>query len=99
MSITVWNHISPRPSNPSLRFKTASENSNLPFHHVTYEELYGNLENSLENISRFLEVSIAPKKVDILKNSSDDLRQAVSNYDEVIERLSQSQFADLIPSD
>ncbi len=25
MSITVWNHISPRPSNPSLRFKTASE--------------------------------------------------------------------------
>jgi LPS sulfotransferase NodH len=59
------------------------ESIELPILHLTYEGLLAGETRTLGRVFSFLDVPSAPVSSPILKNTPDDLRQAVSNFDEL----------------
>jgi LPS sulfotransferase NodH len=60
-----------------------AENVDLPTLRLYYEDLLVDKRATLERIFSFLEVSFEPVRGGSIKNTSDDLREAVSNFDEL----------------
>lgn len=55
----------------------------LPTYDLYYEDLLLNEQKTFESISEFLGVEYKPVSGDCIKHTSDDLRQAVANFDEL----------------
>lgn len=55
----------------------------LPCHSLYYEDLLIDLDSALEKIFRFLDVESAPTQCELRKNTSDNLRDAIMNFDEL----------------
>ena len=62
------------------------ENIGLPTLHLHYEQLLVEPQSTIENVYSFLGVRTADFHSGVKKNTSDDLRKAVKNFDELKER-------------
>jgi len=54
--------------------------------HLEYEDLFQKSEEAFQKVFDFIRVSYQPVQAQTIKNTSDDLREAVMNYDELYAR-------------
>ena len=68
---------------------------NLPKHKIIYEDLLVDKDNTLREIMDFLNVKHVPLQAKTLKNTKDNLSEAVLNLDELRQRYSGSVYANM----
>lgn len=77
------------------RLERFVERLELPKMTTAYEDLISNEKKELKRIWDFLDVSNRPTVCDTRKNTPDDIRQAVTNLDEILEHHPEmSRFVD-----
>ena len=64
----------------------------LPIQRLVYEELLGNRDGTMERVFSFLGLRNATVVSRTLKHTSDDLRQALANFDELRGRFSGTRY-------
>jgi LPS sulfotransferase NodH len=70
-------------------------NLQLPKHKIIYEELLVDKDRTLNELLDFLQVTRLALQSKTLKNTRDDLREAVSNLDELKAYFADSAYADM----
>ena len=59
------------------------DNLNLPQLVLDYDDLRGHPEQEMNRVLQFLEAPSLPLQSDVKKNTSDNLSEAIENFDEV----------------
>lgn len=65
---------------------------NLAPYRLSYEELQGDLEGEVNRLCAFLEVKPHPFVENLIKITSDNLAETISNYDELVRFYSDSKY-------
>lgn len=68
------------------------ESLDLPVERIAYEELLTDEAGVLRRLFRYLEIESAPVRSEMLKNTPDDLREAVSNFGELREAFAGTEY-------
>jgi len=63
---------------------------------ISYEELLRSKDSTVNSVCDFLEISRISTDAAVMKNTSDNLEEAIANYDEVIRALSNTKWSNYI---
>ncbi len=70
-----------------------AERLQLPKLKIVYEDLLVERDQTLEKVFKFLKIANYPVQERTMKNTSDDLREAILNFDELRDSYSGSRYA------